>query len=84
MRIMDHPRMCGEKQTSIACRSSNRGSPPHVRGKVLRGERKPEKIRITPACAGKSLYFLATSAAIKDHPRMCGEKSDSSCLYKPP
>ena len=29
----DHPRMCGEKKLSIICTLSQKGSPPHVRGK---------------------------------------------------
>ena len=31
----DHPRMCGEKQNREAILPRRRGSPPHVRGKVL-------------------------------------------------
>ena len=31
-------------------------------------------MRITPACAGKSLFYLGTCRLTKDHPRVCGEK----------
>ena len=31
----DHPRMCGEKTTGAAPVGGFRGSPPHVRGKVV-------------------------------------------------
>ena len=34
-------------------------------------------IRITPAYAGKSLYLRTTSATMRDHPRICGEKQGS-------
>ena len=30
--------------------------------------------RITPAYAGKSAAFAASSISCKDHPRVCGEK----------
>ena len=33
------------------------GSPPRVRGKVLGGRRTVFEGRITPACAGKRLYY---------------------------
>ena len=33
IRSKDHPRVCGEKSTPIFTKSSNRGSPPRVRGK---------------------------------------------------
>ena len=31
--------------------------------------------RITPACAGKSLSVSVVVHSVKDHPRVCGEKS---------
>ena len=31
----DHPRLCGEKDTQVTGKPSNRGSPPPMRGKVL-------------------------------------------------
>ena len=51
----DHPRVCGEKQTSIACRSSNRGSPPRMRGKERCCHTHQRIQGITPAYAGKRL-----------------------------
>ena len=30
---------------------------------------------ITPACAGKSIFVSAKSNPLRDHPRVCGEKS---------
>ena len=36
------------------------------------------RARITPACAGKSLALSTTAAGVRDHPRMCGEKTSCS------
>ena len=36
MVCKDHPRMCGEKVTSTLLELGIKGSPPHVRGKVVR------------------------------------------------
>ena len=50
------------------------GSPPRMRGKGLVGFELDIRIRITPACAGKSLSPAPEKALPGDHPRMCGEK----------
>ena len=50
----DHPRVCGEKSTSMSMINCGWGSPPRVRGKGYHEETKISNIRITPACAGKS------------------------------
>ena len=74
----DHPRMCGEKQSVGAGTNGKVGSPPHVRGKVVFDEFIPERIRITPACAGKRGLPADWSCRHRDHPRMCGEKKHSA------
>ena len=51
----DHPRVCGEKQSTAAATPSSTGSPPRVRGKAQRRMRPFPIGRITPACAGKRL-----------------------------
>ena len=74
-RNRDHPRMCGEKATASSMRLMAMGSPPHVRGKVhfiLSGH---VKLGITPACAGKRRTLCRSCPPIRDHPRMCGEKT---------
>ena len=53
-QAQDHPRMCGEKQRTLAVQDEPQGSPPHVRGKVRYSSPMPFDMRITPACAGKS------------------------------
>ena len=49
----DHPRVCGEKGPGSVNRPFVRGSPPRVRGKVVRLCMATGLRRITPACAGK-------------------------------
>ena len=70
----DHPRVCGEKRDRPSTRTSNTGSPPRVRGKVLAAMMPENRLRITPACAGKSGAFLFFLGVPEDHPRVCGEK----------
>ena len=70
----DHPRLCGEKGTSIKYLIVPEGSPPPMRGKDKSTRKILYDIRITPAYAGKS-YPSPTGYNIrKDHPRLCGEK----------
>ena len=55
-RWEDHPRICGEKHVHLMIAVNSRGSPPHMRGKVIKRDRICALERITPAYAGKSLY----------------------------
>ena len=67
--------MCGEKTVLFLSGFPVLGSPPHVRGKEEYLQETESIDRITPACAGKSFVLSPYSPAMKDHPRMCGEKS---------
>ena len=71
----DHPRVCGEKHGQTAKSRLIQGSPPRVRGKGAEFERWKEELRITPACAGKSVGVMKFVHNGEDHPRVCGEKS---------
>ena len=51
----DHPRVCGEKCSSVRSASHRRGSPPRVRGKVCDLTIIRVHHGITPAYAGKRL-----------------------------
>ena len=51
------------------------GSPPRMRGKVVKVDRHQIALGITPAHAGKRLYYSCALATLEDHPRTCGEKS---------
>ena len=73
----DHPRMCGEKTKPQRVAPPKLGSPPHVRGKVSQFVDGCACHGITPACAGKSVLAFPIGPAVKDHPRMCGEKRSS-------
>ena len=70
----DHPRMCGEKTSASSLFNTAAGSPPRVRGKELRVETCFSHDGITPACAGKRRSYIRTTALLRDHPRVCGEK----------
>ena len=70
----DHPRVCGEKKKGALSSDKNAGSPPRVRGKVKSLMPYTNKIRITPACAGKSHSLIRIGLNSEDHPRVCGEK----------
>ena len=50
----DHPRVCGEKFRGARFRDRRMGSPPRMRGKVLKTPNGEATERITPAYAGKS------------------------------
>ena len=71
----DHPRMCGEKPADYVGYKLAKGSPPHVRGKVLYDDIELKNRGITPACAGKSTGMVIEAVRKEDHPRMCGEKN---------
>ena len=51
----DHPRVCGEKKIANSDELAVEGSPPRMRGKVLKNRVKSGQPRITPAYAGKRL-----------------------------
>ena len=53
MHVRDHPRTCGEKSGAPRRFAMSRGSPPHMRGKVLRHTGVQTLSGITPAHAGK-------------------------------
>ena len=53
--ILDHPRTCGEKIFQILNLLNRTGSPPHMRGKVIKFDSISKVFRITPAHAGKRL-----------------------------
>ena len=51
----DHPRVCGENNRSRNQLGTIKGSPPRVRGKPALSGFLTGSMRITPACAGKTL-----------------------------
>ena len=88
-RLRDHPRLRGEKCTGLTAKGHALGSPPLARGKVIYIIFQFQYLRITPACAGKSIQPLSAFAAAPDHPRLRGEKpvysdTGSSGVGSPP
>ena len=72
--VQDHPRVCGEKGAGTGAEAHRLGSPPRVRGKELLKLFLNAELRITPACAGKSISGTTARVSAWDHPRVCGEK----------
>mgnify|MGYP004671848489 CR=1 FL=1 len=70
----DHPRICGEKLLSAGKQNARLGSPPHMRGKAPPLLPHHVVYGITPAYAGKRSPCQFVFDAVKDHPRICGEK----------
>ena len=66
--------MCGEKMMKAGSNCAMLGSPPRMRGKVLKLLRHRLQLGITPAYAGKRLLQSSDGIREWDHPRMCGEK----------
>ena len=71
----DYPRVCGEKAARVDRPEKGQGSPPRMRGKVVRRSGRRLRLGITPAYAGKSRSQPRLPCTGKDHPRMCGEKN---------
>ena len=78
--MQDHPRLCGEKLGFLGCPAFRIGSPPPMRGKVLRWEVLFLHSGITPAYAGKSFHFFGSRCSCRDHPRLCGEKPQTGIV----
>ena len=53
-----------------------------MRGKGKRGFFNGIKLRITPACAGKSAFVLPSIVFRRDHPRVCGEKNTIMAMHR--
>ena len=70
----DHPRVCGEKEAAALSEVYETGSPPRMRGKVRPWSSRGLDRWITPAYAGKSLWWPPAGGLAQDHPRVCGEK----------
>ena len=79
----DHPRVCGEKSESYAIMGVTLGSPPRMRGKGVRHREGAHSPGITPAYAGKRVMRRRSFAVLRDHPRVCGEKTKKIPSHRP-
>ena len=70
----DHPRLCGEKGNVQIIKTEKSGSPPPMRGKARLSGTCRTRARITPAYAGKRFGIGFLQEWQWDHPRLCGEK----------
>ena len=75
----DHPRVCGKNPNTSNTANLYEGSPPRVREKPLPRVSGVCACRITPACAGKTIYKKHLELLGKDHPRVCGKNFTCSC-----
>ena len=65
--------MCGENQNGLDVGANRLGSSPRVRGKPgAVGARRP-RVRLIPACAGKTDAIQVLLSSSRAHPRVCGE-----------
>ncbi len=69
----DHPRLRGEYISRSASCWSLVGSPPLARGILHILEVGIRLARITPACAGNTVFWRYQHMIKKDHPRLRGE-----------
>ena len=69
----DHPRVCGKNKLMNKNYKHAGGSPPRVREKHTKYNNYDDYPRITPACAGKTPFFLRSVPLARDHPRVCGK-----------
>ena len=70
-----HPRVCGENAAEIVPHRRETGSSPRVRGKRFPSLVKTARMRLIPACAGKTYRRCAIDVDARAHPRVCGENT---------
>ena len=69
----DHPRVCGKYFDKVHIWFSDKGSPPRVREIQCKKFGIKFVRRITPACAGNTVWRLRDKIKVQDHPRVCGK-----------
>ena len=72
----DHPRGCGEHDTSHIRHVVEVGSSPRMRGALFVNLHAVVTERIIPADAGSTTCVSAPRRMSEDHPRGCGEHED--------
>ena len=78
---MDHPRVCGEHSATVFLISPCWGSSPRMRGAHTVKDAPEMWEGIIPAYAGSTHCNARPVQDGQDHPRVCGEHSNSSCLF---
>mgnify|MGYP000849898331 CR=1 FL=1 len=73
----DHPRACGEHRLTNGRNKNQTGSPPRMRGTHAVQLDQGYGHGITPAHAGNTHISWSHHLLSRDHPRACGEHSES-------
>ena len=73
----DHPRACGEYTGVLPLSANVQGSPPRMRGIQASAKDEMSVYGITPAHAGNTCTSDTGTTAGWDHPRACGEYTQS-------
>ena len=71
--VKDHPRLCGDYLIRFLVEIPQLGSPPLVRGLLFLIVASSPLTRITPACAGTTIFSPFFFSSFQDHPRLCGD-----------
>ena len=71
--MLAHPRVCGENNQLIMSFYIPEGSSPRVRGKLGGQAGVDVRLRLIPACAGKTGTASQQQRHQQAHPRVCGE-----------
>ena len=75
-----HPRVCGENSRMCLRNISSMGSSPRVRGKQVVEDGHRRRVRLIPACAGKTRPRVLVNRFGGAHPRVCGENTSSHAV----
>ena len=81
-RSWDHPRACGENDSTLCAFLSVAGSPPRMRGKHYLSPGDDISVGITPAHAGKTPQRVPRAGVDWDHPRACGENTSERAYFR--
>ena len=69
----DHPRLCGDHLGFLNAHIFPLGSPPLMRGPLMKHDLLARPDRITPAYAGTTSVRVLVGTGAEDHPRLCGD-----------
>ena len=75
LRDAAHPRSRGENHDLFSLVIVDRGSSPLTRGKLGPGGTEPQRVRLIPAHAGKTIFVALYQNNETAHPRSRGENS---------
>ena len=78
----DHPRVCGEHLFLRLAHRLLLGSSPRMRGTCTINRHDGDRAGIIPAYAGNIKAHVIPDDGIRDHPRVCGEHTDTVLTHK--